>query len=116
MRARAELRVDAVERISRPELEVGCDLVVAAAGRVQLAADVAELLDQRRLDVHVHIFAIEDERQTPVLDLSLDFRQATHNLLAFLDGEKADTWSIRAWATEPWMSCLKSRRSKEMIL
>ena len=36
-------RVDPVERIARPELDVGRHLVVAAPRRVQLAADVAQL-------------------------------------------------------------------------
>ena len=40
---------------------------------MQLAADVAQLLDQGRLDVHVDVFALEDEREIPDFDLRLEF-------------------------------------------
>ena len=56
-------RVDPVERLAHPELDVGRDLVVAAPRGMQLAADVSQFLDQRRLDVHVDIFALQDERK-----------------------------------------------------
>ena len=85
-----QARVDPVERLAGPEFEVGGDLVVAASRRVQLAADIAQLLDQGRLDVHVDIFALQNERKMPGFDLSLDFRQSSHNLLAFVDGEQTD--------------------------
>ena len=79
--------VDPVESVAGPELGVGRDLIVAAPARVELAADIAELVDQRGLDVHVHVFAFENERKRPRLDLRPDFRQTPHNLLAFVSGE-----------------------------
>ena len=82
--------VDPVEGVADPELDVGADLVVAAAAGVQLAADVAEAVDQRGLDVRVDVLALEHEREAPLLDLGPDIRQAPHNLLAFLGGEQSD--------------------------
>ena len=54
-------RVDPVQGIARPQLDVRDDLIVAASGRVQLATHVPQLLDQGRLDVHVDVFPLEDE-------------------------------------------------------
>ncbi len=82
--------VDPVERIARPELDVGGDLVVAAPRRVELAADVADPVDQRGLDVHVDIFPLQSERERPRDDLGPDFGQSPHNLLAFIGGEESD--------------------------
>ena len=83
-------RVDPVQGIPRPQLDVRDDLIVAASGRVQLATHVPQLLDQGRLDVHVDVFALEDEREVSRLDLRLDFRQGSHNLLAFVVRDQAD--------------------------
>ena len=47
-------------------------------------------VDQGRLDVHVDVFALEDERELPRLDLRPDFRQTPHNLLAFVGSEQTD--------------------------
>ena len=49
-----------------------------------------EPLDQGRLDVHVDVFALEDEREPSRLDLRPDFRQAPHNLLAFVGSDQTD--------------------------
>ena len=57
---------------------------------MELPADVAELLDQGGLDVHVHVFAFEDEREPPGFDLRPDFRQTSHNLLAFVVSDQTD--------------------------
>jgi hypothetical protein len=57
---------------------------------VQFAADVAQFLDQGQLDVHVHVFALHPERELPTLPFSLDFRQGSLNLLAFVRGQQAD--------------------------
>ena len=80
--------INPVNRIARPEFQVGDNLIVAASPGVQFAADVAELVDQGRLDVHVDVFALENEREIPSFDFSLDFRQSQHNLLAFVGGQK----------------------------
>ena len=57
---------------------------------MQFPPHVAQLLDQRRLDVHVDIFTLQDERKSPRFDLSPDFQQASLNLLAFIDGQQSD--------------------------
>ena len=56
--------VDPVDRVAGPELDVGRHLVVAAPGGVELPADVAQAVDQGRLDVHVDVLALEDERES----------------------------------------------------
>ena len=77
--------------------------------------DVAELLDQRRLDVHVDVFALQDERETarprspPGFPTDLAQFAGIRRRSAIRHAA-----SIRAWAIEPRMSCLKSRRSKEI--
>ena len=83
-------RVDPVQRVTNPEFKIGGDLVVAAPRRVQFPADVSQLLDQCRFDMHVDIFALEDKRKVLSLNLSLNFRQSEHNLLAFLGCEQTD--------------------------
>ncbi len=83
-------RVDPVQRVTGPELEVGGHLVVAAARREQFAADITQLLDQCRFDVPVDILAREDKRKILSFNLSLDFRQSEHNLLAFLGSQQTD--------------------------
>ena len=80
---------DGVEAVADPELQVGDDLVVSAAGGVQLAADVADAVDQRGLDVHVNIFAFDGEREASLGDLGPDFQQALHSFFAFLGGQQA---------------------------
>ena len=82
--------IDPVERIARPELQVGDNLIVSTPPGVQLAADIAELLDQGRLDVHVDVFALQDERKIPTFYLSLDFRQARTICWHSLARQKSD--------------------------
>ena len=47
-----------VDLVADPEPQVGRDLVVAAAAGVELAADVADAVDERPLDVHVDVFQL----------------------------------------------------------
>ena len=82
--------VDLVDRVAAPQPQVGRDLVVAAAGGVQLAADVAEAVDQRPLDVHVDVFQLGLELEAALLNLLADRLQALLNLPAFVGGEQAD--------------------------
>ena len=71
-----EPRVDPVDRVANPEPQVGRDLVVAAAGGVQLAADVAQPVDQRPLDVHVDVFQLDAELEAALLNFLADLAQA----------------------------------------
>ncbi len=68
--------IDPVNRIARPEFQVGDNLIVSASPGVQFAADIAELVDQGRFDMHVDVFALENERKIPSFYFSLDFRQS----------------------------------------
>ena len=54
----AQARGHRVDLVADPEPQVGRDLVVAAAAGVELAADVADAVDQRPLDVHVDVFQV----------------------------------------------------------
>ena len=85
-------RVDLVDRVADPEPQIGRDLVVAAAGGVQLAADVAEAVDQRPLDVHVDVFQFGAEREAALLNFLADLAQRLLNLLAFVGGDAGRPW------------------------
>ena len=71
-----EPQVDLVDGLADPEPQVGGHLVVAAAGGVQFAADVAEPVDQRPLDVHVDVFQGRRERESALLNLLADVRRS----------------------------------------
>ena len=86
-----EADIDPVQRFTHPEFEISGDLVITASPGMQLATDISEFLDQGRLDVHVHIFALLSKRKAPIFDFSLYFRQRSHNLLALGVGEKSDS-------------------------
>ena len=61
---------DVVDFVADPEPQVGRNLVVAAAAGVELAADVADPLDQRPLDVHVDVFQLLAELEAAGGDLA----------------------------------------------
>jgi hypothetical protein len=54
---RGQATVNAVKRVSGPELEISDNLIVATSRRVELSTDVPKPLDQPTLDVHVDIFS-----------------------------------------------------------
>ena len=82
--------VEVVDGVAHPQLDVGDDLVVAAAAGVQLAADVAEPLDQGPLDVRVDVFELDGERELAALDLAGDGVEGGDDLLGLVGGEQAD--------------------------
>jgi hypothetical protein len=59
-------------RFARVQAHVGRDLIVSAAACVQARARVADALGQRRLDVHVDVFARRVPAQLATLDLAAD--------------------------------------------
>ena len=61
-------RVDAVDGVAHPELEIGRDLVVARARGVQPAGGSADQLGQPALDIHVNVLERTLEREGSVLD------------------------------------------------
>ncbi len=69
-------RVDqARRRVTRVQPQIGGDLVVAAAPRVEPPPRVADLLDQPRLDVHVHVLERLVPRELARGELPLDAPQ-----------------------------------------
>ena len=70
-RARS-LLVEAVDRLAHPEPEVGRDLVVARARRVQAPGRLADQLPEPRLDVHVDVFERGLKLEVAALDFSRD--------------------------------------------
>ena len=75
-----EQGVDPRGRVPHEELEVGRYLVIAAAGRMQLAAHVAECGRSAPLDVHVDVFELGAERKGSRLDLGADLVQRGEDL------------------------------------
>ena len=67
--------------VADPEPQVGGDLVVAAAAGVELAADVADAVDERPLDVHVDVFELVAEREVAGGDFLMDLLQAGDDLV-----------------------------------
>ena len=68
----AQTLVELIEGVAHPELDIGDDLIVAAAAGVQLAADIAQTLDQGAFDVRVDVFELDGEREVAALDLGAD--------------------------------------------
>ncbi len=83
-------RVDAVDRLADPQPQIGRDLVIAAAGRVQLAPHLAEPLDECPFDVHVNVFELDVELEAALLNFAADVAQGLLNSPAFVVGEQAD--------------------------
>ncbi len=68
--------------------QVGRNLVIAAAAGVNLAADIAQAVDQRPLDVHVDVFELSAKLEVSLLNLVADLAECLHNLLALELGEQ----------------------------
>src|SRR5205085_192774 len=86
----AQPAVDVVHGVADPKLDVGGHLVVAAAAGVELAADVAEALDEGALDVGVNVFQLYREGELAAVDLALDVVQGGHDLSGLVGAEQAD--------------------------
>ena len=68
----AQLSVQGVDRLAHPEPEIGRDLVVARARRVQAPGRLADQLLEPRLDVHVDVLERGLELEVAALDFSRD--------------------------------------------
>ena len=79
-----------VDLVADPKPQIGGDLVVSAAAGVELAADVADAVDERPLDVHVDVFQFLAERECAGGDLVLDLLQAGDNLMSLVVGKDPD--------------------------
>ncbi len=67
--------------------EVGGNLVVARAGRVQLAANRPDQLGQMALDRHVDVFVTVHEDELALLQLKLHLVEAVKQRVAVLGGD-----------------------------
>src|SRR5262249_3917109 len=63
---------------------------VAAAAGVQLAADVAEFLDEGAFDVRVDVFEFDGEGEVAALDAAGDLVEGGDDLVRLVGGEEAD--------------------------
>jgi hypothetical protein len=73
---RHELAADDAAGVAHVEAQVECDLVVAAARRVELAADWPDQLDQPPLDRHVHVFVLRLRPERAPLELATNLAEA----------------------------------------
>ncbi len=64
--------IRALDGGAEPKANVGGDLVVARARRMQTAGVWSDDLGQPRLDIHVDVFAIAPKREPSALDLGED--------------------------------------------
>jgi hypothetical protein len=67
--------------------DVGRDLVVARASRVELSADGPDDLDQAPLDRHVDVLVLERDGEGVVLDLAADLLEAALDLREVLGAD-----------------------------
>src|SRR5262249_35049202 len=81
--------VHPIDGVARPQPDVGDDLVVAAAAGVQLAADVAEFLDEGAFDVRVDVFEFDGEGEVAALDAAGDLVEGGDDLVRLVGGEEA---------------------------
>ena len=102
----------AARRLAREQRDVGDDLVVARARRVQLAADRPGDLGQPPLDGHVDVLVVGLERERPVAQLALDRSRPARIASRSSSPMIPCAASIRAWARDCATSWGHSRWSK----
>ena len=73
---RQQHRFDRTGLAAQIHPEIQCHLIVAASGRVQALACVADALRQKRLDIHVDILVLSAERNLARLDVKQNLLQA----------------------------------------
>ena len=111
--AATERASDRVDLVAQPQAQVGRDLVVARARGVQALAGVADQRGEAALDVEVHVLGVERPAEAPGVDLAARCCARPRSIAArSRRGRMPARASMRAWASEPWMSYLASRRSK----
>src|SRR5207247_2423468 len=82
--------IKAVDFIAHPELDVRHDLVVAAACRMELAADIAEAFDQCPFDMGVDVFKLDRKGKLAAFDLAGNRAQRCDDLGRLLSGQETD--------------------------
>lgn len=83
-------QIDDIDRRARPELDVGDDLVIAAAPGVQLATDIAEPFDECLLDVRMDVLELHRVLEFAAFDLALDFGQGGDDQVGLIARQQAD--------------------------
>ena len=73
--------------VAQIQAHIEQDLVVTAAGGMQLAAQGADLLGQPPLDRHVDVFVHRQEEETSLLQLALHALQPSGDFLTLSAGE-----------------------------
>jgi hypothetical protein len=84
-----ELLSEGIAGFAQPESKIKGDLVVAAAGSMELRAGRSDALGELRFDVHVDILEVHQELEAALLDLGEDLAQAGLDFLKFLPAENA---------------------------
>ena len=111
---RLEQRDDGVDLVAQPQADVGRDLVVARAARVQALAGVADELRQPGLDVQVHVLEFELPGTNSPRSISLAIAPCpVGDGAPVLGAEDALAASISACARLPAMSAFHRRRSND---
>ncbi|MNQ92837.1 hypothetical protein D3C85_1082750 [compost metagenome] len=67
--------------LAQVEMHIRCHLIVAAAARVQLAADRTDQVDQGFLDIHMNIFILNRVLQLAAANHALHLQQAVFDFL-----------------------------------
>lgn len=85
-----QLRIDFADRVADPHFQIGHDLIVAAAARMQFSADIAEPFDEILFDVRMNVFEFERKCESSRVDFRTDFIQSRRNLFGFSRGNQPD--------------------------
>ena len=86
-----ERRVQPVDRPTQPQPQVGRDLVVARATRVQLAGQRPDPVGQRRFEVEVDVLEVRVPRKRPVAHRLGQALEPGHQLVDLFGGEQPGT-------------------------
>mmetsp|Transcript_37337 Transcript_37337/g.71570 ORF Transcript_37337/g.71570 Transcript_37337/m.71570 type:complete len:330 (-) Transcript_37337:278-1267(-) len=83
-----QARAHLVDGVARPQPHVRHHLVVARARRVQLLARLADLVNQRRLHVHVHVLTVGAPLELASFNLSLHLCDTGNDLVELFLGNQ----------------------------
>jgi hypothetical protein len=111
-----QLRAHGVDGVAQVQADIRGHLVVARAPRVQLLAGVADQGREARLDVHVHVLALDFPGEFAAGDFLGHRARPSLDRRELAGAEHTDIVQHRAWAREPRISCAamrdRSRRTR----
>ena len=84
---RSQLGRQVVDRRAKPQAEIGGDLIIARARRVQALAGNAHQCRQAPFDIEVNVFERAREFELAALDLALNLREAGFNRAEIVGGD-----------------------------